>query len=124
MTFGWVEPLQKSGGAESLRGIVPLILTATNLTTRELILFRSFDDRFHSLSVAKSVRRPSAGFPVFFRPVNLTPNLQGWYVNGGMISNFPAWVFSRELRHSMAGDGRYKDLGDPPLVEHRAARRA
>ena len=101
---------------EDLEKIVPLILTTTNLTTRALILIRSFDDQFDGLSVARAVRA-SAGFPVFFRPVNLgCPGLEGLYVNGGMISNFPAWVFSRELRRRMAESGQYRDLAIRPWL--------
>ncbi len=123
VTFGWVNDLLRLGGAESLREIVPLILTATNLTTRELILIRSFDDRFHSLSVAKSVRT-SAGFPVFFRPVNLRgPDLEGWYVERGHDLQLPGLgLFPR----TPAWHGASQPLpgpGDPPLAEHRAAHR-
>jgi predicted acylesterase/phospholipase RssA len=116
LTFGWVDRLVEEREDEDLEKIVPLILTATNITTRELILIRSFDDRFHPLSVAKAVRA-SAGFPVFFRPVDLRcQGFEGWYVDGGMISNFPAWVFSRELRRSMAQSGLYRDLAIRPWL--------
>lgn len=115
LTFGWVDELQRASPAQELP-IVPLILTATNLRTRELVLIQSFDRRFHPLSVAKSVRA-SAGFPVFFRPVDLEgQGLEGCYVDGGMISNFPAWVFSSELRRAMLEIGRYRDMAIRPWL--------
>jgi hypothetical protein len=116
LTFGWVAQLVEEQEDENLEEIVPLILTATNLTTRKLILIRSYDDQFHSLSVARAVRA-SAGFPVFFRPVDFqSPRFEGWYVDGGMISNFPAWVFSRELRRRMAESGMYRNLAIRPWL--------
>lgn len=116
LTFGWVSRLVEEKPDEDLEEIVPLILTTTNLTSRALILIRSYDDQFQALPVARAVRA-SAGFPVFFRPVELAcPGLEGWYVDGGMISNFPAWVFSRELRRRMAETGQYRELAIRPWL--------
>ena len=117
LTFGRVKELWRAHqGNGGLDAIVPLILTATNLTTRELVLITSYEDRFDDLSIARAVRA-SAGFPIFFRPVELRcPGAEGWYVDGGVIANFPSWVFSRELRRRMAGIERYRDLASRPWL--------
>lgn len=76
----------------------PLFLTATNLTTRRLEVISSIEPRHANVPVAKAVRA-SAGFPVIFRPVDLPlPPNKSWFVDGGMITNFPAWVFARHHR--------------------------
>ena len=116
LTFGRVRELVDDEDNQQLEGVVPLILTATNLTTQKLVLFNSYEDKFDNLSIAKAVRA-SAGFPVFFKPVEVDClDVAGMYVDGGMISNFPAWVFSRELRRNLARSGRYRDLATRPWL--------
>ena len=116
LTFGRVKELVEDEDNQQLNGVVPLILTATNLTTQKLVLFNSYENSFDSLPIAKAVRA-SAGFPVFFKPVEVDClDAAGLYVDGGMISNFPAWVFSRELRRNLARSGRYRDLATRPWL--------
>ena len=47
--------------------------------------------------VAKAVRM-SAGFPFFFKPVKLSGSStkKSVIVDGGLLSNFPLWIFGRE----------------------------
>ena len=88
----------------------PLLLAATNLSTKKVEIFSSLDERCRNVSVAKAVRA-SAGFPVFFRPVGVTPNQSsGWYVDGGVVSNFPSWVFAEEFRRSMSESPIFRGL--------------
>lgn len=77
----------------------PLLLTATNLSRKRIELISSFDERYQNLSISKAVRA-SAGFPVFFSPVDMRggPDGGGWYVDGGVVSNFPMWAFSDAFR--------------------------
>jgi predicted acylesterase/phospholipase RssA len=91
----------------------PLFLTATNLTSRRLELFNSVDDDSQSVAVASAVRA-SAGFPLFFTP---TRGIEGgWYVDGGVVSNFPAWVFTHEFRRRMDAEPRFAGLSMSPWV--------
>ena len=116
LTFGAVRELQRKHPASAKLDVVPLILTATNLTSRRLVLITSYQAKFYGLSIAKAIRA-SAGFPVFFRPVEIEGGEDpGWYVDGGVISNFPAWVFSRGLRQTMLATDRYANLATRPWL--------
>lgn len=74
------------------------------------------DQKYERISIARAVRA-SSGYPVFFRPVEL-PELQhaSWFIDGGVISNFPAWVFSRQFREKMHANERYRGLAYRPWV--------
>lgn len=48
----------------------------------------------------------SMTIPLFFRPFPFGPN--NYYVDGGLLSNFPAWLFDEE-------NGQLKQTGAPPL---------
>jgi predicted acylesterase/phospholipase RssA len=90
----------------------PLFLVATNLTQRRLELFSSLEERYGDVPIARAVRA-SAGFPGFFRPTKI----QGeYYVDGGVISNFPAWVFSDALRRKLAKYPEHYGLASRPWV--------
>ena len=96
LTFGDLWGLMRAGAAY----FPMLTVTATDLNTGELVLIRSTDPRFFDLPVATAVRA-SGGFPVFFRPVSVTlPDVQGRprphrLADGGIVCNFPAFVFGR-----------------------------
>jgi predicted acylesterase/phospholipase RssA len=90
-----------------------LFLAATNLTSRRLELFNSIDDVHQTVAVASAVRA-SAGFPLFFAPTQVSEG--GWYVDGGVVSNFPAWVFTHEFRRRMETEPRFAGLSMRPWV--------
>jgi predicted acylesterase/phospholipase RssA len=127
LTFGMVRELGRQHPGDDESYFCPLILTATNLSTRELVLIRSYEledegegkdtkYKFADLSIAKAVRA-SAGVPFFLRPVQMTCGMErGWYVDGGVISNFPAWVFSSELRRQLAKIDEYRDVARRPWL--------
>jgi predicted acylesterase/phospholipase RssA len=93
-----------------------LFLPATNLTTRKLELFNSVTDEYLNLSVAKAARA-SAGFPIGFRPVMVDEGPErGWFVDGGVVSNFPAWVFSATIRRQFAETERTRALVPRPWI--------
>jgi predicted acylesterase/phospholipase RssA len=88
----------------------PIFLVTTNLSTKKVEVFSSLDDRCRTVSVAQAVRA-SAGFPVFFRPTEVRGGLsEGWYVDGGVVSNFPSWVFAEDFRTRMSESKDFKDL--------------
>ncbi len=96
LKFKHFREMAKQNGRESFRP--PLFIPVTNLSTRRLELINSLDDEFLNVPISKAVRA-SAGFPVFFRPTELeTTNEHGCYVDGGVVSNFPAWVFAKLFR--------------------------
>jgi predicted acylesterase/phospholipase RssA len=80
----------------------PLFLTSTNLTQREMRVFSSIDSDCDDIPIARAARI-SGGFPYFFRPVNLTnPPHDDWYVDGGVVANFPMWIFGRDFREKLS----------------------
>lgn len=94
----------------------PLLLAATNLGTQDVELINSLDQRYENVSVARAVRA-SAGYPIFFRPVDLpgvTPT--SLFIDGGVISNFPAWAFSDEFREKLHASETYRALAYRPWV--------
>ncbi len=68
----------------------PLKIVASNLNTQEPIVFSK--EQWPEMEVAQAVRA-SMSIPFFFRPFR-----QGTHaiVDGGLMSNFPAWVFDAE----------------------------
>lgn len=69
----------------------PLTVVATELTFQEI---RFFDrETSQNVRVADAVRM-SMSIPYFFVPFRLGDE---FYVDGGVMSNFPAWVFRNEL---------------------------
>ncbi len=121
LTFGLIRDLQRAHADDPDLYYPPLILTATNLTTRKLVLINSFDDDFAEVPIARAVRA-SAGYPLFFRPVSIACRSReggmepGWYVDGGVIANFPAWVFSAEFRQRMRQFRVYRGLASRPWI--------
>ena len=94
--FGHVIELMKTEREAAYRP--PLLLTTTNLTKRRLEIVSSIDYRYANVPIAKAVRA-SAGFPVFFTPQEMPECPDGgWFVDGGLVSNFPIWMFSDALR--------------------------
>ncbi len=74
------------------------------------------DEAFLDVPVARAVRA-SAGFSVAFRPVDIPEGPGGdWYVDGGVISNFPAWVFSHEFRRRLATHADYHGFASRPWL--------
>lgn len=69
---------------------IPLKIVASNLSTQEPTIFSK--DQWPAMLVADAVRA-SISIPFFFRP---TLQASDMLVDGGLMSNFPAWVFDRE----------------------------
>lgn len=113
VTFGHVHAMMKRS-----RGFYrpPLLLTATNLSRRRLELINSDDPRYHEMPIAAAVRA-SAGFPMFFRPRAFGDTLnRQWFVDGGMISNFPIWTFSDAFREQISKSEFYRTYAWRPWL--------
>lgn len=94
----------------------PLFITATNLSTREIELLNSVQRQYDNVAIARAVRA-SVGVPFFFRPINVrSAPRDGWFVDGGVISNFPAWIFSHELRRLLIDFPEYLVFVSRPWV--------
>lgn len=91
-----------------------LFVTATNVTGRKLEVFNSIDPQYKHVPIGKAVRA-SAGFPVFFRPAEFRETrFAGWYADGGIVSNYPAWIFSKEFRVRLLDSPEYRPLAARP----------
>ena len=69
---------------------IPLKIVASNLSTQEPTIFSK--DQWPAMPVADAVRA-SISIPFFFCP---TIQVSEMLVDGGLMSNFPAWVFDKE----------------------------
>lgn len=69
-----------------------LKIIATNLTTRSLTVFSS--EVTPEVKLWEAVRA-STSIPFFFKPCKIG---DGLFVDGGLLSNYPAWVFDRERK--------------------------
>jgi len=114
MCFEHVTRMMEASGGDFYRP--PLLLTATNLSRRRLEVISSFDPIYSKMPIAAAVRA-SAGFPIFFRPRPFGDGLnKEWFVDGGMISNFPVWTFSDAFREQIAKSDFYRSLAPRPWV--------
>jgi predicted acylesterase/phospholipase RssA len=94
----------------------PLLLTVTNVSRGCLELIDSTDASYDSVSIAATVRA-SAGFPLFFRPIDLPGTAAGrCFVDGGMVANFPLWAFSRAFRQQLQRHDDYGWLAPRPWL--------
>lgn len=94
----------------------PLFLAATNLRSRQMDLFDSTNPAYDFLEVARAVRA-SAGFPLFFRPVDIHfPNQDASYIDGGVICNFPAFVFEDAFRQRLLQLKEYNAVAMRPWI--------
>lgn len=113
LTFGAV---RKRLSEDDRFFVPPLVLTATNLTKRKLALIGHLDETYSNVSIARAVRA-SAGFPVVLHPVRMPTSTEDhWFADGGMVSNFPAWIFTRSLRERMNQFAKYKGIATAPWM--------
>jgi predicted acylesterase/phospholipase RssA len=91
------------------RYAIPLFLIVTDLRNADLKVISSIDQDCRQINIAEAVRA-SAGFPGFFQPTRLSDTLDVC-VDGGVVSNFPAWIFGIDYR------AKLRRSGDPQLEE-------
>ena len=91
---------------------IPLRVVASNVVTRRLRVFGDAADAEMAVSDAVVA---SACYPIFFQPV---PIVKEHHVDGGMLSNHPAWVFDdlREIDASRTATLGFRFLDSPNLV--------
>lgn len=84
----------------SLNGVSPLKITATDITNRELLILPDDLIKYNidpmEFEIAKAVRM-SIGIPFYFNPITLNvEDSSSFIVDGGLLSNFPIWLFDIE----------------------------
>ena len=104
--------LNKSPSFEHLR--LPLKVVAVDLVSQQPRIYSQYDSR--NMSVAEAVRR-SMSIPFFFQPVR---TLDEVIVDGGIVSNFPAWAFEIEQQDTPLPILGFRLLPDdvpPPRID-------
>jgi NTE family protein len=99
-TFGDLEPT----GSDDPKRAFRLQVIASDVTQHEMLVLPRDAEKIGStpttLSIAYAVRM-SMSIPIFFEPVNHSNDSTGvehLIVDGGMLSNFPVWLFDAEER--------------------------
>lgn len=98
----WVEEKLKARGIYTFADLPPhsLRVIASDLSNGRLLVLPDDLERYgiakETFPVARAIRM-SASLPYFFEPVKLR-SLEGisFMVDGGVLSNFPMWLFDRE----------------------------
>jgi predicted acylesterase/phospholipase RssA len=94
----------------------PLLLTVTNVSHGRLEVIDSTDPAFAEVEIARAVRA-SGGFPGFFQPMDLPGMREGrCFADGGMVANFPLWVFSATFRDRLQQSRRFGWLAARPWI--------
>ncbi|WAA11435.1 patatin-like phospholipase family protein [Fervidibacillus halotolerans] len=98
---GWVKDRLKKKGIFTFSDLSPgkLRLIASDLTNGRLVVLpddlRNYHIHPQTFSVAKAVRM-SCSLPFFFEPVRIkTKKGKAIIVDGGVLSNFPMWLFDQ-----------------------------
>ncbi len=75
---------------------MPLKIIATDVTNRSMVVFSNSNNEFGELKVAEAVAA-SISIPFVFKPRRIKNNdVTRLYVDGGLMSNFPVWVFDED----------------------------
>ncbi|OEH94563.1 patatin-like phospholipase family protein [Bacillus solimangrovi] len=120
----WVEERLKGRGIRTFADIPKgsLRIIASDLTRGEIVIIPDdlykYGLRSDNFSIAKAVRM-SCSLPYFFQPVKLysVNGEKSIIVDGGMLSNFPVWLFMRENRRPVLGFKLSANLENTP--EHK-----
>lgn len=98
----WIDSVLRERGIRTFGDIKPGVLrmVASDLTNGKIVVLP--DDLYHynipfeDFPVARAVRM-SASLPYFFEPVRLTTEKEiTIIVDGGVLSNFPMWLFDQK----------------------------
>jgi NTE family protein len=108
---GWIKEKLANKGIITFKDITPkedegypLIIIATDVTRKKLLRlpvdFYEYNLKPEKMEVCKAVRM-SAGIPFYYKPVKLAYKAGGQkrvshIIDGGVLSNFPVWIFDRE----------------------------
>lgn len=79
-----------------------LYVTALNTKTNQTCLMNYESSKYAERSIALAVRS-SMAIPIFFTPVNFSDD-DADYVDGGVLDNYPVWLFDRTKYTEGYGD--------------------
>jgi len=93
----------------------PLFIVVTDVAEGNIFVASSIDRDSADLPIADVVRA-SSSFPLFFQPWSVGPH--ACCIDGGVVSNFPSWIFRKRLRQSLAksDDAFYRQYAYLPWV--------
>lgn len=91
---------KRTFGDISVNGKCPLKIIASDITQKNMLILPEDIKKYGmdpmKLDIAKAIRM-SISIPLYFKPVKLDYNNQYSYiVDGGILSNFPIWIFDTE----------------------------
>jgi len=87
--YAWVYDLLRKKGVTNFRDAKrELVVIASNLTSKEILVFNKVENP--SVAIAEAVRM-SSGIPLFFHAYKWGESL---VVDGGLLSNYPVWAFA------------------------------
>lgn len=101
----WLEELLAKKGVRTFADLkdVELHVVISDISNENLLIFPKDLEKFgykeREFSVARAVRI-SCNIPFFFEPYKLYNRTDGTYsylVDGGLLSNFPIWIFDEEV---------------------------
>lgn len=102
----WIEELLIAKGIDTFADVEPghLKIVISDISLGKLVVLPDDLERVYGMnrnhfSVAKAIRM-SASFPYFFMPQKLVNKQYGYsyIVDGGILSNFPLWIFNQNAR--------------------------
>lgn len=90
--------------------LLPLKIIVTDVEDEKLMVFdhRATPDVVVSEAVAASI-----AIPLFFKPAKIPSHKAGLFVDGGLVSNLPVWVFSEE---KLEFERRAPKFGPIPII--------
>ncbi|MEW8955731.1 patatin-like phospholipase family protein [Clostridium sp.] len=101
----WMEDLLKDKGIRTFKDLMKdgeskVKIIAADITRKKMIVLpedlKDYEIDPLDFSVAKAVRM-SCAIPFYFTPVVLKSNGKDYFiVDGGLLSNFPVWIFDKE----------------------------
>ena len=101
----WMQELLKAKGKTKFRDVMTegksrLKIIASDITKKEIMILPDDLPKYGidpmDFEIAKAVRM-SAGIPLFFNPIIIKyKNCGSYIVDGGLLSNFPVWIFDMD----------------------------
>ncbi|CCQ94447.1 Patatin family phospholipase [[Clostridium] ultunense Esp] len=102
----WLEERLKEKGVSTFADLPAgrLTVIVSNLSTGEILALPQDLQRIgfslHELKVSRAVRI-SSSMPFFFDPIKARRNPVEYLIDGGVLSNFPVWIFDQDPPHGI-----------------------
>ena len=105
---GWMESLLRKKGVAKFGQVMAnggsrLKVVAADITRRKMLILPDDLSDYGidpmNFSIARAIRM-SCAIPVFYTPVTIKTNhIKNFIVDGGLLSNFPIWIFDMEEKY-------------------------